>query len=249
MKPDIKFLPVSAALALSWICFYVGSLWLSRDNFFSAEFLSPPTLEALYRLGGSSAVAVRDNREWSRLLTAPFLHADILHLATNIVGLLFITSFLEPFIGAALLFVVFSVSAAVGALLSCLIHDASVVGIGASGGVLGLLAASLALLSRVHGRSARSLLWSRYFPALAIQLVPAVLDLISRLFPVFASNESHIDHMAHLGGLLVGGLMGLLLLRLWPPFELRPLYPKLWLTGAWLILICLLVSEVRVLVL
>jgi membrane associated rhomboid family serine protease len=85
--------------------------------------------------------------QWWRLFTSMFLHANFLHLATNMYSLFFVGSILEHVIGRwrfALLYVTAGLVGSAGAL----VDKPLVPTVGASGAIFGLLGALLVLERR-----------------------------------------------------------------------------------------------------
>lgn len=140
---------------------------------------------------------VRAGEVW-RIATAPLLHGNVLHFFLNYGALVAFARLLEVHAHRAYVPLVFAVTA-VGGNIASLVLPPEVPAIGASGGILGLLGALLALgtIRRRHlpARFTRSL-W-------AMVGATALLGLIGFAF---------IDNAAHLGGLVSGGLLGLLFL-------------------------------------
>ena len=133
-----------------------------------------------------------DEGEWWRLLTAAFLHHDILHLLMNMLALWWFGTALEIALGPGryvLLYLVSGLAGSAGALLV----SPDAVTVGASGAIFGLLGAALVLERQqiyVFGGSALGLV---------------VLNIA---FTLFVPN---ISLGGHLGG-LVGGALGMLAL-------------------------------------
>lgn len=127
--------------------------------------------------------------EWWRLLTAPFLHGNIVHFLMNMAALAYLGKRLEVFARWPHLALVFLFAAVVGGDASALFVKAP--SVGASGGLMGWLG-FLIVFETLHGklapRSARRRL-------LAGVLLTAFIGLLGYRF---------IDNAAHLGGLLAG---------------------------------------------
>jgi len=165
-----------------------------------------PSLAALVALGGLNWTLVVDDGEWYRLLTAPLLHADGVHLLMNGVALLIAGAVVERLVGGAWFFVLFSIGAVAGSLLSLLLNPETVVSIGASGAIMALLAAGFVLSYRLR--------WGRERTQVQLGLLQM---LIPSLLPLATSaTGQHVDFAAHLGGALAGGAAGYALLKTWP---------------------------------
>jgi rhomboid protease GluP len=179
-----------------------------------AEFLTPP-LRALVALGGASGALVLGQGEWWRLFTATLLHGGPLHLVLNGVGLFFGGVVLEELFGRAWLGALFVLGALGGSLASVLINDPGTVSVGASGAIMGLLAAAMVASYRLPPRQRPQ-----------IQM-PLLQMLVPSLIPIAVQRTGgHIDFAAHFGGALTGALAGLALLRTWPVAEPHPRFRR-----------------------
>lgn len=171
-----------------------------------------PGVQTLVALGGVNSGLVLEAGQWWRLLIAPLLHGDIFHLLLNGVCLWFVTATVEGLLGRAWTGLLLLVGALGGGALSMAINADSVVSVGASGVLMGLLAALLALSRRVPRGPERTQL-----QILSMQL------LIPSLIPLGMSRTGgEIDFAAHVGGALAGGAVGLLLARAWARKEPVP---------------------------
>ncbi len=155
----------------------------------------PPSM--LMALGGMNSTAVRAG-EWYRLLTAALLHGGILHLVLNGLALLFGGSVVESLANRAWLVTIAVGSAVSGSLLGVLLNDASIVSVGASGSIMGILAAGAVLAFRLPAGPQRTQLLA----TLARFLIPSLLPLAT------TSTGGRIDYSAHIGGALGGALLG-----------------------------------------
>jgi membrane associated rhomboid family serine protease len=129
--------------------------------------------------------------QWWRLLTAPFLHGNLIHFLLNAAALLYLGKRVEVFARWPHVPLVFLFSACVGGELSARFVPGT--SVGASGGLMGLLGFLLvfeSLHSRLVPRSASRRL-------LAGVLLTAVIGLVGYRF---------IDNAAHAGGLIAGML-------------------------------------------
>lgn len=127
--------------------------------------------------------------EWWRLLTAPFLHGNIVHFGMNTAALAYLGKRLEVFARWPHLPLVFLFSACIGGEASARMVSAP--SVGASGGLMGWLGFLLVfetLHSSLVPRTARRRL------AVGVALT-ALIGLIGYRF---------IDNAAHAGGLLAG---------------------------------------------
>lgn len=108
-------------------------------------------------MGALDRYGIAHGQYW-RLATAPLLHASVGHLFANCVALLLAGYLLEPIIGAIRRAAIFIFCALCGGLASVWFNPASVVSVGASGGIMGfpLRGAFIAKISgNLHARPAR----------------------------------------------------------------------------------------------
>jgi len=173
--------------------------------------LLTPSVKTLVALGALSRPLVLREGEWFRLFTAALLHGGPLHLLFNGVALWMAGVVLEPLVGRAWLFALFFIGTLGGSLMSLAINPAAVVSVGASGAIMGLLAAALVLALRFPAGPQRT--------AIHMGLLRV---FIPSLIPLAVHSGERIDFAAHLGGALAGSLIGALLLISWPRTAPRP---------------------------
>jgi rhomboid protease GluP len=140
--------------------------------------------------------------QWCRLFTAVTLHADVGHLASNVtIGLVLLGLAMARY-GAGWGLLAAYLAGVAGNLTSLLVYPVTHRGLGASGmvmGALGLLAVySLAYWQYYESR--------RLFPT---RFLTGVM-----LFILLGLNPQ-ADVVAHLGGFIAGGLLGVLMIP-WP---------------------------------
>ena len=156
--------------------------------------------DILYPEGAFSILYLIRNGEYYRLVTAMFLHADISHLANNMILLYFGGEIVEKTMGKVRYLILFFLSGICGNLLSA-VYELSTGGfyesIGASGAVFGLVGALFYLVLAKKGRAA----------GISVQrmLLMIALSLYSGFQSVMVNNA------AHLGGLLGGFILAFLL--------------------------------------
>lgn len=134
----------------------------------------------------------------TRLVASMFLHANIAHIAFNLLALAYLGTYAERSIGIPRYLLVYFFSGIVaalfhGAVASYVLHNGNVLLIGASGAISGVLG-----IAAVTGNT-RAYYW------LAAQIIFAVIGSISSLPIAFT---------AHVGGFIAGVVMTKLLIRL-----------------------------------
>jgi rhomboid protease GluP len=176
--------------------------------------LDTPTL---FALGAMNSEAVLKGGEWYRILCAALLHADAIHLLLNSVALYLAGVVLESLFGRAWFVALFFVGAVGGSLMGLIVNPPNIVSVGASGAVMGLLAAALVSAMRFPPGPART----------QIQ-VPLLQFLVPSLIPLATERQGgRIDFAAHFGGAILGALAGYALMKMWPKTEERPRFPAL----------------------
>jgi len=183
--------------SLAWVLLNIFFYWWSEAR-------------ADLRLTGMINGAALAHGEWWRLFTATWLHADLAHLAMNMVfGFLFMGLVMGRY-GPGVGLLAAYLAGVGGNLAAWFVYDPNQRGLGASGvvmGALGLLAVqSVDLLKRRNTNT---------FRLLASGIFAGVL-----LF-VFLGVSPESDVVAHLGGFITGLLIGSLL-ALAPRLAHRP---------------------------
>jgi rhomboid protease GluP len=175
--------------------------------------LAAPSLLTLQTLGGLSYPLVTQAGQWWRLFTAPLLHADLTHIGFNCFALFLIGRLLEPLVGWRWTAAAFAISAISGSLMSLAVNPANIIGIGASGGIVGLFAVALVVCLRIPAGLVRT----RLVTQALYGLVPALLPFLNA-----ATSGGKVDYGAHFGGAIGGVTLGFILLALWPAQRPRP---------------------------
>ncbi len=171
-----------------------------------------PSIGTLVDFGALNRFLVLEFGQWYRLLSAPFLHADLFHLMLNGLALFLGGRVLETVVGRSWFAAVFGAGAVCGSLVSLAVNPENVVAVGASGAITAVFAALFACAYHFPVGRVRTQLQIS-----AVQvLIPALLPLL----PALGGGE--VDYGAHFGGALAGAAIGLALLRLWPSTEARP---------------------------
>lgn len=152
--------------------------------------------------------------EWWMPITYMFAHADILHLAGNMVFLWVFGPHAEDALGRGRFILVYlSAGLTAGALhvLASIVfypEDLAVGLMGASGAIMGIV--SLFVL-RYHGVRVRFFFWWLlpyifYVRALWVGIAYLALDLLWGLVGIATEGVGGVAHWAHVGGFLAGGV-------------------------------------------
>lgn len=129
--------------------------------------------------------------EYYRLITGMFLHGSIMHLFFNTYALYVIGSQIENYFGRIKYLIIYLFSGMMGALFS-MIFNGSILSIGASGAIFGLMGALL-----YFGYHYRVYLGN----VLKTQLIPLIVFNL-----VLGFILTGVDNFAHIGG-LIGGIL------------------------------------------
>ena len=145
-----------------------------------------------YRFGASFGPAIFGLHEWYRLVTAMFLHGGLIHIGVNMMSLLQLGPALEELYGSARYFFLYVLTGAFGFLVSAATGHFS---LGASGALLGIVGAMLAVTSKRGGS---------YMRELRSRLISSVVIL----FAIGFFPGIRIDNWAHGAGLAAGFMLG-----------------------------------------
>lgn len=154
----------------------------------------------LYDRGCLSAVEVIVNDEYGRIFWAMFLHADTSHLFNNMIILLFMGAMIEREIGHLPFTGIYLASGIGGNLLSLIgkiIGNNWAVSLGASGAIFGLDGLLLAMVMFSNRQMEN------------VTLKRVILMICLSLYSGFTGGN--VDNLAHIGGLLVGFILGMIL--------------------------------------
>lgn len=201
---DVAFTAGLQQRALTWplllaaivLAHLGGAIWqFFRGRELLWALIGNRAVRPLTRMGGLTGTALQDGEPW-RLVTSLFLHGDGLHLLLNGAALVGLGSLCEALFGRVRLLWLFLACGVAGGLLSW--SGTLTVSIGASGALFGWMGAVLGLgwrWRRVLPLDLAAVLWRRLLPWVTLNL------LVGLLIPF-------LDHRAHLGGLLMGLLLG-----------------------------------------
>lgn len=173
--------------------------------------------EVLVAYGAKVNYLIREYHQWWRLVTAMFIHVNLLHLLVNMYSLWVVGPYVEKLYGSAkfvVFWIVTGVAATVasymtvlppdrqlGRLAGFLFKTADVPSAGASGALFGLVGVLF-----VFGIKFRHELPEGFKRAFGTGLLPMI---VLNLFIGYV-GRGFIDNAAHLGGLLAGAFLALL---------------------------------------
>jgi membrane associated rhomboid family serine protease len=173
------------------------AMWLMSTRFMPNLMLQPSGAD-LIRWGGLLRPAVHQG-EWWRMFSAMFLHGDYQHIGLNMYALFILGRFCEDVLGPLRYFIVYVAGGLVGALGSIVATAQVGLSVGASGAIMGLLGALIIVLLLRRGTWPeawrRTLLWNLIF-------LGALQIYVGFQLPM-------IDNAAHVGGMIGGAAMAL----------------------------------------
>jgi len=155
--------------------------------FLLTQIVDMATGDGLLRLGAKVNALIGLGEYW-RLLSAMFLHADLMHLIFNMMALYILGKDIERFFGKKKFLVIYFLSGLVGSAASYFLVDS--VSVGASGAIFGLMGANL-FLYKLNPLVYKRIYGSDLLILIGINLV---LGLI----------RPNIDMAGHIGGLIAG---------------------------------------------
>lgn len=138
--------------------------------------------------------------QWYRLFTCMFLHFGIYHLCNNMAVLLFMGDMVERAVGHWKYLIIYLGSGLAGNLLSLYMDiqsQSTVVSAGASGAIYGIIGGVFVLMIK-NRKQVRESVIRRLIFVIAVTIY-------------YGSQAAQIDNAAHVGGLLAGILLTILL--------------------------------------
>ncbi len=179
----------------------VGIVILVVNGLFSYQGFNDINFKRKYVFNVQAILGYKD---YKRLLTSGFLHADWSHLGFNMITFYFFGRSLEAYLGSFPFAVIYLVSLVVGNLMALWIHkdNSHYTALGASGAVGGVLFAFIAFFPDQ----------SLYLMFIPIPIPAWVVGVGYVLYSIYGikSQRDNIGHEAHLGGAIAGLLTALL---------------------------------------
>lgn len=197
--------PQSTSMAVTQVIFGANvAVFLAMVLAFGASTLSGPAGPELVRVGANFGPYTVSG-QWWRLLTCLFVHAGLLHIAFNMWCLWDLGRLAESLYGHwtfAALYLICGLSASLGSIL----WNPSVLSVGASGAIFGIVGALIASFYLGEFSLPRA--------ALGGTLRSLLIFTGYNLF--FGAVIARTDNAAHIGGLVMGLILGALIARFAP---------------------------------
>ncbi|MFV0537430.1 MAG: rhomboid family intramembrane serine protease [Dysgonomonas sp.] len=141
------------------------------------------------------------SKQWDRLITSATLHGDTMHLLFNMMTLYFFSDIIIYSLGIWQYFAIYFLAIIGGGVLSLWIHrkEYHYSAIGASGGVVGILFAAIAIYPHM----------SIGFFFIPLPIPGWIFGIIYLGFSIYGmlKNVGNVGHDAHMGGAAVGLIM------------------------------------------
>ncbi|TFF93885.1 MAG: rhomboid family intramembrane serine protease [Promethearchaeota archaeon] len=175
---------------LTWSLIIFNVIWF-------IFFITPVGGNYLFLFVQTNNKIINDLEVW-RLFTAMFLHSDIMHLFSNMFGLLLFGALVENNFSKSEYLFIYFISGLIGNTFSLFLLPIFSISLGASGAIFGLLGASFVLIAFEN-------------PSLL------VLALVYVMFFLTSSFAPGINAWAHIFGLIGGIGLGYVFRKLYHP--------------------------------
>ncbi|MEM0466728.1 MAG: rhomboid family intramembrane serine protease [Candidatus Thermoplasmatota archaeon] len=194
----LKNIKITFGLIIANIVVFIGSFFIDRGLIaelgFRPMYLSLEQIPQLYTL-----------------FTSMFLHADPIHIFGNMLVFFFMGIALEDRIGWKRFFIIYIITGICGALAHSLLDLGSTIPlIGASGAIFGILGAFAAAYP--HDEIVMPVPIGIMFIMRIKVIYAAMLFALMETLFVFMGGQSNTAHFAHLGGLVSGIVLAMILL-------------------------------------
>lgn len=203
---EMRLTPILVGLNIA--IFLVQGLFSGSGNVLIAfvQTLLNNSVDActLLFFGAKFNLSIQQGEYW-RLVTAMFLHVNLIHVGFNQFALWIFGREVERLFGSIRFLIIYLLSGLLASIASMLLNTS--LSAGASGAIFGVLGAQLALLFRNRDR----------FGEFGRQQTISLLAIIG-INIIFGITVPGIDNWNHMGGLVSGTLLGLFMA---PRYELE----------------------------
>ena len=171
------------------------------------SMLDNPSGQDLVRWGANFG-PLTVSGQWWRLLTSVFIHGGLLHIAANMYWLWTLGELAESLYGHWTFSALYLV-AGIAASLTSLLWNPMVLSVGASGAIFGIAGALMASFYLGEFSLPRAAVTGTLKNIAAFAVITLILGAVS----------SHTDNAAHVGGLVMGLLLGALIAKVAPQHD------------------------------
>lgn len=202
-KCSRQLMTISTMICLSQIALLIACIQTGGGLVpYSENTMFGPSAYTLMKYGAKETWLITVKGQWWRLITPIFLHAGIIHIASNVLIQLRLGGYLNLAYGNLKWLSIYFLSGIYGNMFSCIFLTDSV-GVGSSGALLGILSSWMVWIV---------FRWWKIPPRYHFQRnMQLVLLVVSIGLTLGLSFEPLIDWAAHMGGFVIGVLLGCLL--------------------------------------
>ena len=188
---------INANILYSFICILIlvvrASLYAqTHEDPAPASFFN----DYLSDVGANNRYLVLSGEYW-RLLSGMFIHPKLGHIFSNMFALVYIGLMIEHILGSKRFLFIYILSGLAGSASSLLFHFTGFM-VGASGAIMGMFGAFLALLC------------GNAFEKHARKAMLISTALVTALMVINGFTKTGVDNSAHVGGLLSGFIIGMI---------------------------------------
>jgi membrane associated rhomboid family serine protease len=184
---------------------------------FLLQYLMPEFYEENILFAGFSyTTGILRDKEFYRLFTAMFLHANLAHLALNMLSLYSIGASVERYFGHLRFILIYLLGGILGSLLMLFVSEA---GLGASGAIFAIFGAQIVFLylhRGLFGEMARAQMWRSIWIMGFNFLAGFAINIGSQA----TGANIMVGNAAHIGGAIGGAVLAWFI---GPRFVVRPL--------------------------
>ena len=193
--PSIKLLSFTTIICTVDIILFIVTVSLGIEK--DPNVLLAPLNQTLDNFGMKNPIKEQNGQVW-RFITYSFLHANFMHLFTNLVSQLIIVSMFESIIGWWKCIILYLATGIGGCLFSSLVAP-NINGVGASVAIFGFISAFIGF-TLMNWKALDELYKSptAKFMSLLFLLFFVLINLLIGL------TTSNVDNFGHLGGLIYG---------------------------------------------
>lgn len=190
LREELKKEPLTAVLLI-----------LNLLVFLAVEFTGgSEKIDYMLKFGAAYTPLILEDGEWYRIITSMFLHFGIAHLLNNMLMLFVLGGRLERTVGKIRFMLIYFLGGIAGNLLSLALDLKTLdfaVSAGASGAVFAVMGAMIYVVLRKRGR--------------VEDITTRQMFIMAALSLYFGFTSSGVDNAAHIGGLISGFLLAVLL--------------------------------------
>ena len=187
---------------LTYLIILVNVIVFQQEN----QWGGTENLQTLHTLGALTTEDVLKG-EWWRLVTANFLHHGWFHLGANMLGLYYMGSIIESYLGIIRYLLIYFSSGCLSMILMVFyflkICEPQTLLVGASAAIMGLIGAMGAIFLQDWWQEKSSLARQRFMFVLLVVGIQFLIDY----------NTPHVSLISHVFGLIIGFMVGLILIR------------------------------------